>query len=313
MGLVVVGILAGVGGGYLLLTLLKPSAPQTEADGRQVAVARDAGAQRPIIDAGSAQVVIPTAPVDAGQPAVGDAQRREDELRAQEERKLAELKAEEERKRAEALAKAAQDAGKETEPAEKQGCPSGMRLIASGSFKMGASREDPMMGFDEKPLASVQLGAYCIDFFEFPDRKGASPTTGVSYQAADAACHSKGKRLCTEEEWEHACKGPSGLRFPYGNSFDAEACNTEDAAGEDRTIAATGQFTRCRSGFGVSDMSGNVAEWTSSKYNDELSDRTLKGGAFDRPDYATRCAARKNGPVGTRNDKIGFRCCADPK
>jgi formylglycine-generating enzyme required for sulfatase activity len=61
----------------------------------------------------------------------------------------------------------------------------------------------------------------------------------------------------------------------------------------------------------VADLSGNVAEWTSSRFTGESNDRTIKGGAADRPDYDTRCAARKVGAPGNANDRLGFRCCAD--
>ena len=56
--------------------------------------------------------------------------------------------------------------------------------------------------------------------------------------------------------------------------------------------------------------SADLAEWTASPYAGG-SDRAQKGGAFDRPDYAARCSARKNGAPGSRADEVGFRCCTD--
>ena len=166
-----------------------------------------------------------------------------------------------------------------------------------------------MMGFDEKALKSVDVPAYCIDIFEYPDRRGVLPTVNVTWNDAKRLCEAKSKRLCTEEEWEKACKGPGGLRFPYGNPFDANVCNTEDDSGEDRTLAPSGKFGRCRSAYGVADMSGNVAEWTSSPYAANA-DMTQKGGSFGRPDYAARCSARKNGSPTSHSQEVGFRCCA---
>lgn len=322
LSLALIGIVAGGGGGYALLSYLNhPAVIEGTPPGPKPVVTPhvpvDAGSL-PVQDAGTAAAAIADAGVQAAQPPSDRAdkvneqdetKRRAEELRkAEEERKLAEARAEEERKRKQAREKA-----QATEVSRKPTCPGGMRLVPAGSFKMGAARNDPMMGFDEKPLANVQVDAYCIDYFEYPNRRGAMPQTNVTFQAAEKACKAHGKRLCTEEEWERACKGSAGLRFPYGANFDAEACNTEDASGEDRPVAASGTFSRCRSGYGIADMSGNVAEWTSSKYNADLEDRTLKGGASDRPDYATRCASRKNGAPGTRSDRIGFRCCAAPK
>jgi serine/threonine protein kinase/formylglycine-generating enzyme required for sulfatase activity len=194
---------------------------------------------------------------------------------------------------------------------EDLGCPAGMRLISAGAFKQGTARDDPMMGFDEKTLTTVELKAYCVDEFEFPNRRGAMPQVKVSWLEAKKSCESKHKRLCSEPEWEKACKGPENQRYPYGASYDAAACNTEDASGQDRTLGSSGKFTRCRSGYGVMDLSGNVAEWTSSSYGSG-SEKALKGGAFNRPDYAARCSARKNASSSARSAEVGFRCCADP-
>ncbi len=197
-----------------------------------------------------------------------------------------------------------------TAPEKKAECPDGMRLVSGGSFRMGTSRDDPMMGFDEKILGSVSVGAYCVDVYEYPNKRGAPPKVNVSWPEAQRLCEARGRRLCSEEEWEKACKGPGGSRYPYGNTFDASACNTEDDLGEDRTLASSGRYQRCRSGYGIADLSGNVAEWTSSTYAANA-DRTVKGGSFAMPDHAGRCSARKNGAPGSRSRDIGFRCCAD--
>ena len=138
------------------------------------------------------------------------------------------------------------------------------------------------------------------------------PITKVTFAGAEKACKEKQKRLCSEEEWEKACKGPSGLRYPYGNQWDPSLCATEDDEGNDREIAKSGTFEKCRSGFTVLDMSGNVAEWTATKW--EGGDGyVVKGGSADRPGYDARCAARKKRPGAQGADFLGYRCCADPK
>ncbi|WP_164018673.1 bifunctional serine/threonine-protein kinase/formylglycine-generating enzyme family protein [Pyxidicoccus trucidator] len=189
------------------------------------------------------------------------------------------------------------------------GCPVGMRLVSGGAFKMGTGPDDDMTLVDERPLTSVQVPSFCVDEHEYPNQADAPPKVEVTWEEALALCKDAGKRLCSEPEWEKACKGPGNARFPYGNPYDADACNTETAAGDDRTLAASGQFTRCRSGYGVVDLSGNVAEWTSTRF--DAADFTQKGGAFNRPDYASRCSARKNGNPSDRLPAVGFRCCAD--
>lgn len=315
--LTISGLGLGGAGGYLLLQRMKqPTAAVVEDD-----VKPD---QTP-----DAAVVV--APNDT----VTDEQRRAEEARklaeanaaaeaakkAEEEKKrldaiAAAKKAEEDKKKADAdaAAKKAADAklavATKSNPRNEGGCADGMRFITTGSFKMGTSGDDPMRGFDERNLASVEVPGFCIDVYEYPNRRNAAPTVNVSWNDAKRICEGKGKRLCSEAEWEKACKGPGNARFPYGNQFDPNACNTEDDTGEDRSLAGAGRFPKCRSGFGIADMSGNVAEWTATPYAANQ-DKTQKGGAFDRPDYAARCSARKNGGPNSRSPEVGFRCCAD--
>lgn len=162
-----------------------------------------------------------------------------------------------------------------------------------------------MMGFDERPLTLVSVAAFCVDAFEYPNRRGVVPMTSVSFSDAERLCLGQGKRLCSEVEWERACKGPASLRWPYGNSFDPAACNADDETGDAKALASAGRFARCRSPFAVSDLSGNAAEWTA--------ERTIKGGAFTNGDYAVRCSARKNGGTFLKSPQVGFRCCANPR
>ncbi len=185
------------------------------------------------------------------------------------------------------------------------GCPDGMRLIAAGSFKMGTAPGDAMMGFDEKALTPVSLEAYCVDVFEHPNKRGVAPTASVGFADAKRLCEAQSKRLCSEAEWERACKGPGGAKWPYGGTFEVDACNNEDDVGDPRPVAVAGRFGRCRSGFGVADLAGNVAEWTSEKI--------IKGGSFVSSDYAVRCSARKNGASVSKSAEVGFRCCADAR
>lgn len=295
--------------------------PPIEADGRKTAETRRFADERRKID-------------DA---ATAAAQKNEllrlkaEKQRAEEQRRAQEALLAEQQREADAVKRAAEERRKVAAAQEaerlaaaqkndvvavaatvpKKECPDGMKFINAGNFKMGTSRDDPMMGFDEKILASTSVSAYCIDIYEYPNRRGGTPKVGVSWADAQRSCEGRGKRLCSESEWERACKGPGNARYPYGNTYDADACNTEDELGEDRPLATSGRFQKCRSGFGIADMSGNAAEWTESSYSGGA-DKAQKGGSFSKPDYAARCSARKNGSPGSRGADIGFRCCADP-
>jgi len=191
---------------------------------------------------------------------------------------------------------------------EKSGpCPKDMVYIKAGSFKMGSLPSDEGRQPDELAFVTVQTGSYCIDKYEYPNKKGAIPRTSVTFNEADKLCAEQGKRLCSEEEWERACKGVSMVKYPYDNVFDPTACNAESNTGEERSIAPSGKFPRCKSSYGVYDMSGNVAEWVYMKN----SEKGVKGGYVNKPDWAVRCASRKVEPPSKKSPYYGFRCCMD--
>jgi hypothetical protein len=256
----------------------------------------------------------------AAAEAEDEARARRDQAKVEEERRRREAEAaakarEEERKRKEAEAAAKKEAISEPEPAamvakdKEPECPRGMVLIKGGSFMFGSKRSDPERNFGDKDYVSVEVPAFCVDYYEYPNGRGRSPSTKVSFKTAAARCKRRKKRLCTEEEWEKACKGPSGSRYPYANQWDPTSCNTEDDEGSDREVEKSGSFRKCRSGYNVYDMSGNVAEWTATQWGTGY---VVKGGASDRPGYDGRCAARKKKKSSNSSETLGFRCCADP-
>lgn len=191
-------------------------------------------------------------------------------------------------------------------------CPRGMAYLRKGGFLLGSAKSDEMRSFGEKSLLRQTTESYCIDRYEYPG-PGRRPRTSVSFFSAQKICEQQGKRLCTEQEWERACKGGSNFRYPYGNKFDDQKCNTRQKSGENRSIAAGGSFRGCRSRYGIFDMSGNAAEWTSSSYSPGSSTRTVRGGAANRPDWDVRCASRRALGPSSSQATVGFRCCADPK
>jgi hypothetical protein len=198
------------------------------------------------------------------------------------------------------------------EPAGKS-CPAGMVSVEGGSFELGSSPSDDMRGFGELRAQQRRVKTFCIDIYEYPNQRGKAPRVGVSWTSARRACERAGKRLCTEAEWEKACKGPGGKRFPFGNRYSPDACNISEGSGADRKPGPCGGFPRCRSGYGVVDLAGNVREWTASQFQKGVSDRVVKGGAADDGAYVARCAARLNEAASARQPNIGFRCCADPR
>ncbi len=183
-------------------------------------------------------------------------------------------------------------------------CPTGMVTIKAGRFVSGSDANDPMRTFGDQSAHTESTASYCIDLYEYPNQRGREPVGGYTWARAKKACESLSKRLCSEDEWERACKGPNGAKFPFGGSFEPGLCNV----GEGGRPAGAGEFARCRSGYGVADMSGNVAEWTASRMGDG---KVVKGGSVEQAAFTARCSARASESSGAHAETLGFRCCAD--
>ena len=71
---------------------------------------------------------------------------------------------------------------------------------------------------------ATELLHFCIDRFEYPNRRGASPWIVVSWLEAEALCARETKRLCSESESTFACEGDEGAPYPCGYERDPDAC-----------------------------------------------------------------------------------------
>jgi hypothetical protein len=170
---------------------------------------------------------------------------------------------------------------------------------------------------------------FCIDRFEYPNRRNAYPWIMVTWSEARAVCERNAKRLCTEAEWTFACEGEPAMPYPNGFNRDAEACvvdrpprdadvaalqprDTERAKSELDWLwqgEASGSRPRCRSTFGVYDMVGNVDEWTTS-VAPEGRPSILKGGYWGPVRARCRASTRVHAEDFAFYQQ-GFRCCAD--
>lgn len=146
---------------------------------------------------------------------------------------------------------------------------------------------------------------FYIDRFEYPNRWGSVPLSGVPYLEAAALCRKAGKRLCGLEEWRQACTGGRAQSFPYGLRFRPDACNTGRPV--EGGAAPTGSFAGCVSPFGVYDMSGNVAEWV-----DGSGKPTTAGGNWSQSlDRNLSCHSARYYEPSIGWESVGFRCCLD--
>lgn len=179
-----------------------------------------------------------------------------------------------------------------------------------------------------KELATKPMH-FCIDRFEYPNQKGAYPMIYASFYEASEACAESGKRLCNEAEWTFACEGEEATPYPYGYVRDAAACIVDqnwrpynEASLKQRDSAtamaeldrlwqgvASGSQPRCRSPFGVYDMTGNVDEWTRTVREGERPS-ILKGGYWGP--VRTRCRpSTRSHDENHMFYQQGFRCCSE--
>jgi formylglycine-generating enzyme required for sulfatase activity len=193
---------------------------------------------------------------------------------------------------------------KKTAPAPRRG----MVFIPEGAFIAGTAKERiPRVADEELPGEPVTLHGFYIDEYAYPNEGAAIPKTGVSRDEAAALCAAEGKRLCSELEWERACKGPSSTTYEYGDTYRAAECGM----GATARLVPSGLVVGCRSGFGVHDMHGGPWEWTESTWNRGTSGLVAtRGGNGEAGEIVGRCANGMGRPPTTRRPDVGLRCCA---
>lgn len=169
--------------------------------------------------------------------------------------------------------------------------------VPGGAFKAGSVPGEAGRRPDvEQRLEPVELGPFRIDRLPYPNDPGKPPLTGMTRERAERLCVERSTRLCTELEWERACRGPNENAYPTGTGWD-ERC--------------TKNLTGCATGFDVLGM-GALLEWTASDVavQDDNSRRAaVRGAEPGAPPTAHRCAARRAEKPESESQSIGFRCC----
>ena len=218
-----------------------------------------------------------------------------------------------------------------------------MVFVPAGCFEMGST----VGQIDESPIHEVCVEKpFWIDRTEVTNAQyGGSgffsgddyPREGVSLIDATVFCKSRDARLPTEAEWEYAARGPESWTYPWGNDFDGARVNFCDANCDildrkDDTVddgythtAPVGSYPDGASWVSALDMSGNVWEWTRSRYDSYPYDANdgreglvsgyvlgvLRGGAWDNTRADVRAADRIGYAPHNRVNNVGFRCAQD--
>jgi serine/threonine protein kinase len=186
------------------------------------------------------------------------------------------------------------------QPAQKN-----MTYIPAGPFVSGRLAQEPLdVGGTKREVKD--LPGFLIDVFEYPNLMGAPAKTTVSWDEAKTLCEGQGKRLCTADEWEKACRGFENYIYGYGDAFDPARCGSgvED-------VHPSGDKADCKSSWGVYDIAGNYREWTATAPADKPTRRLTKGGIPAAPERGARCAYATDLSTGFGDETLSFRCCKD--
>lgn len=157
------------------------------------------------------------------------------------------------------------------------------------------------------------------------------PVTLLTYKDVTRYLEWVGKRLPTEIEWEHAARGSNRNDiYAWGNTLKVDGefmTNTWDGSFPTSNLVNDGYLTTAPVGkfgvndLGLTDMGGNVWEWTSSWYRSyserdqpftitKQSEKVLRGGSFmchSSYCHGYRVSARSNTPPDNNMFHIGFR------
>jgi serine/threonine protein kinase len=182
--------------------------------------------------------------------------------------------------------------------------PPNMAYVPAGPYVAGKFHHEIDV-LSPEPNAEVrELPGFLIDYFEYPNLLDAPPRHGVTFDEAAKLCADAGKRLCSADEFEKACKGPLNKVYGYGDTWDADFCGNGIEG-----VHPSGQLRDCKSAWSVYDIAGNFREWTSTMRGENRA--LVKGGLAQAAVRGTRCAFSSDESTAFSDDSISFRCCRD--
>ncbi len=211
--------------------------------------------------------------------------------------------------------------------------------VPEGEFNAGAVAQDTRAqkkeatrvastgayAIDLTPVTNARYAAYLYltqgdkapDYFDNSDyNQGKQPVVGISLKEAEdyAAWLSEQLgvtyRLPTEEEWEKAARAGAEVIYPWGDQSptDGKRANYK-GNGKFSKTSPVGAFENGNNVWGMADVAGNVAEWTSSAHGieGETNLRTVKGGSWMDGPTELRISNFRN--IDSKNGyaDVGFR------
>ena len=147
------------------------------------------------------------------------------------------------------------------------------------------------------------------------------PVTMPTWYGAKNFCEWAGGRLPSESEWEYAARAGMAVRYYCGHDaacLDAVAWYNPSAVGEAMPVGG-----KTENDFGLSDMLGNVWEWTEDCWHatydgapsvggvwagGDCGLRALRGGSLSDAASTLRVSHRYNSSPANYGNNVGFRC-----
>lgn len=157
------------------------------------------------------------------------------------------------------------------------------------------------------------------------------PVVHISWNDADAFAQWQGKRLPSEAEWEKAARGGvENSHFPWGDELMPDGYFRSNLwqgdfpefnSGADGYLGTAPVNAFEPNGYGLYNVSGNVWEWCSDWWSNNLhkkneKEKVIKGGSFMcHESYCNRyrLSARSFNLPNSFAAHIGFRCATDNK
>lgn len=225
-----------------------------------------------------------------------------------------------------------------------------MSILPEGSYQMGSPSSS--VEFTERPKHEVTLKSFAMSRYEVTvaeykrfleatglkrnasivGKKSNQPVGSVNWDDANkyvkwlAKQTGKNYRLPTEAEWEYAALSQKPDLYTWGNSLGKNKANCFDCGSQWDSVSAAPVGSFASNAFGLSDMIGNVMEWTQDCMNrnykgahkdgsawlqGDCSLRSVRGGAFNTPGGDLYIKRRNFLPIGSRLDSVGIRLVRD--
>jgi formylglycine-generating enzyme required for sulfatase activity len=238
-----------------------------------------------------------------------------------------------------------------------------MMVLPAGEFEMGSPPGEPGRNFNEGPQHHVEIprafavsrtlvtfnewdtcvaDGGCKGYAPMDARWGRGKQPVINVSVGDALAYTTWLsvktgyhyRLLSEAEWEYAARAGTDTAFWWGDTISSDQANY-DPVEFHASFSLPGQYrgrpspvdTFPPNPFGLTDMSGNVWQWTADCWNEtygarapthgepwltgDCNRRVVRGGAFNnKPEYA-RTAFRFWEVGDLRTALVGFRVARD--